>query len=321
MRVAVIGCGRAALRCHMPALRRRTDVHLVGVADPCPAAASAGALEAGGCPSFASARELFQATVPEAVVLATPPDTHVELMLLAAARGAAVLVEKPLALDANSRVALRDIATPTAPPIMVAFNRRHWRPVQRLRGSLAGRRGIAVQANFRLDTEGPASASGGDVLTDLVCHQGDLLPFLFDARAHAVRAGWTHGRQGVWWQARLEGGALVRGQASHTGGYREELVVRAGRWRYAAQGTSDRIRPASGPVRMALDGWDRFHRALCSRRPSLQESYDHQMAVFLDHARTRSPPECGWEAGMEAVRFVEAVRRSADNGGLEIPLD
>ncbi|MEO8454771.1 MAG: Gfo/Idh/MocA family oxidoreductase [Sphingomicrobium sp.] len=88
VRVAIAGVGRAAKVIHIPALRKLSGVEIVGVYD----------LRQGPSelPSFATLEALLE-TKPDVVLIATPPDSHLEIALAALAAGAHVFCEKPLA--------------------------------------------------------------------------------------------------------------------------------------------------------------------------------------------------------------------------------
>ena len=67
-----------------------------------------------------------------------------------------------------------------------------------------------------------------------------------------------------------------------------------------------------------MDRWGRLARGLSGRRPSLQRSYDIQLAAFLDGIRRRVPLRPGLADGMAAVRAVDAARESAARDGMEV---
>ncbi len=101
LKVAVIGAGYFA-QFHLEAwhrLQQQALVELVGIADADPArlreAASRYAPEAG----YADASSLLKASKPDLLDIATPPETHLGLVRLAADNGIDCIVQKPLAPD------------------------------------------------------------------------------------------------------------------------------------------------------------------------------------------------------------------------------
>lgn len=113
MRVALLGLGAAAERIHLPACAAVSGLELVAAADPDPGCRERARRRFGLRALYADASALLDAEQPEVVVVATPPDSHRELCLLALARGAHVLCEKPFArsvAEADEVIAAADRA-------------------------------------------------------------------------------------------------------------------------------------------------------------------------------------------------------------------
>ena len=87
-RVAIAGLGNAAKAIHLPALKKLSEVEVVGGFDP--------VAQSADFPIFASLDELL-ATKPDIVAVATPPDSHRDIAIAAMESGAHVFCEKPLA--------------------------------------------------------------------------------------------------------------------------------------------------------------------------------------------------------------------------------
>jgi predicted dehydrogenase len=138
IRVGVIGTGAAALTGHLPALAASPRFELVGVADTDPAhlAEAARRFEVGG--SFDSAASLVEAAEPEAVVVATPPQSHLALGEELLRRGVHVLMEKPLARDLAECRALVDAARAGGATLAVGHEKRFHHTLVRAGELLAG---------------------------------------------------------------------------------------------------------------------------------------------------------------------------------------
>ena len=95
--IGLLGCGRAAEQLHVPAILRTRETRLTAVCDPVPERRQLVARAAPGCRAFATAEELFASRSVDAVLVASPPETHVALAELALRAGVPVLVEMPLA--------------------------------------------------------------------------------------------------------------------------------------------------------------------------------------------------------------------------------
>jgi predicted dehydrogenase len=180
VRLGLIGCGRIAEWGYLPALRRAQGVRLAAVADR---VVSRCAEVAPGVPSFASARELLDADVADALVLATPSRAHLADAVAATSAGVPVLIEKPPAPTARETaelVALR-------PMPYIGFNRRFEPALQELRA--AARAAAAVRLRLvlhRRRSSWPSHESGDPVALDLGPHLVDLAFWLSGAQAAGV---------------------------------------------------------------------------------------------------------------------------------------
>ncbi len=115
-RIAVAGAG-AFGREHLKGLGRRSDVAIVGVADPSPAAGEAAVRSHGAEQAFADAVAMLDAVKPDGLIVATPGPTHVPLARAALERGIPVLLEKPVGMTAAEAETL--IAAEAASPAFV----------------------------------------------------------------------------------------------------------------------------------------------------------------------------------------------------------
>lgn len=105
LRVALAGAGMIAAH-HLPAWRAQAGVAVVGIADPDAARAAARAEAFGIARHFTDPVAMLDALRPDALDIASPRQTHAALVLEAAARGIAVLCQKPLAPDLAAAEAL-----------------------------------------------------------------------------------------------------------------------------------------------------------------------------------------------------------------------
>jgi predicted dehydrogenase len=109
VKVGIIGCGSAAVS-HLDALTHVRGVEVVGVCDPVNERRQATARRFGVERTYAYADELLEAAQPDVVHVLTPPQSHSALTIEALAAGCHVLVEKPMALDADETATMMDAA-------------------------------------------------------------------------------------------------------------------------------------------------------------------------------------------------------------------
>lgn len=134
LRIAVAGAGDIGRR-HMAAIAGSRSATLCGIADPASIAAAAGTFQA---PPFDSLTTLVASVSPDAVVIATPNSTHVELATFCIERGIPVLVEKPVAATVADAYALADHAERLGVPVLVGHHRRHNPLVRRAKEIVLG---------------------------------------------------------------------------------------------------------------------------------------------------------------------------------------
>ncbi|HET7599215.1 MAG TPA: Gfo/Idh/MocA family oxidoreductase [Gemmatimonadales bacterium] len=322
VRIAIVGCGRAAERLHLPALARTPGARLAAVVDPRPERRALVAPAGGECRAFGSLDAMLAAGAADAVVVATPPDAHVESVRAALEAGLPALVEKPLAPTGAEAAALAALAAARNVPLAVGFNRRHWQPAERLRTVLAAMASAPAAARlvFRAEPARWDAVSGpGELLGDLASHQLDLLRFLFRREITAIRAR-PDGPDGFLLRVRL--GHEVRAECRVARGATTEETMWISRsgivWRLAAG--SERIGPAGGSLRRALDAGDRLARRVRRRRSAMRRSYERQLEAFVAVARRLDQPTAGAADGVAVARALDAARASLAAGGAEVVL-
>jgi len=148
LRVAVVGLGWVGTHRHLPWLKRRSDVDVVGVIDHTPArverAKSLFRITEGAVAEGPHAVHWLDRV--DAVTIATPPATHFSLAAAYLQAGKDVLVEKPMALEVDQARELGDIARREGRILAVVHNFQFARSTLRLRKLIADGRLGEVQA-------------------------------------------------------------------------------------------------------------------------------------------------------------------------------
>jgi predicted dehydrogenase len=204
---------------------------------------------------------------------------------------------------------------------MMGFNQRYWEPVSKLRKLLHERaRADVLSARFVMTSNVCAWQSiseVGDPLDDLGSHLFDLVRYIFAREIYSVSAQWD-GRQSIEMRARLDGDIVAICTAAHSKVTRESLTICCRGERFSIRLGSERVQPAGGLIRRVLDFSDTVDRRVRGIRSSLRCSYQQQLALFLNCVRTGITPEPGIEDGIASIRAVEAARKSAAAGGIEV---
>ena len=120
--VAIFGAGRIG-KVHASTLRNHPDSSVLYVADVQRAAAEELARTCGA--RVASVEVILADEAVDAVIIASPTDTHAELIKLSAAAGKAIFCEKPLDLDIGKAKESLGAAAAAGVRLYIGFNRRH----------------------------------------------------------------------------------------------------------------------------------------------------------------------------------------------------
>ncbi|MGH7819779.1 MAG: Gfo/Idh/MocA family protein [Candidatus Binatia bacterium] len=159
------------------------DVPELRVALLCRRDTAAGERQASACGArfVADVRELVSSPAIEAVIAVVPPSLNVDICLLAAAAGKAVLVEKPLAVSVEAGRRIRAAVEGAGVPFMVAQTLRFNHVVACLRDHLATIAPVAqvcLSQRFEpsvLEWLDDPAVSGGGIILHTGVHSFDLL--------------------------------------------------------------------------------------------------------------------------------------------------
>lgn len=122
LKVAVIGAGVIG-RTHIDTLTHARGLSLSAIVDPFPAARDLA--ERHQVAHFAETEALVAAKLCDAVVIASPNDTHVAIAERVLDAGIPILLEKPVASSLADGAALATVAERTGVPVLVGHHRRH----------------------------------------------------------------------------------------------------------------------------------------------------------------------------------------------------
>ncbi|SLN18625.1 inositol 2-dehydrogenase [Roseisalinus antarcticus] len=119
--IGLLGAGRIG-QVHARAIASNANSRLAAISDVHAPAAEALAATCGA--EVRSSEQIIADPAIDAVLIATPTDTHSPLIEAATAAGKAVLCEKPVDLSLDRALACKAAADSTGRPVMVGFNRR-----------------------------------------------------------------------------------------------------------------------------------------------------------------------------------------------------
>lgn len=122
IKIAVIGAGLIGKR-HAQVIMTHPHCSLVGLVDP---KACFDTLEAEfNIPCYRQVEEMFGSQSPDAVIIATPNDTHAEIFQACAPHVKAALIEKPIADTLANAQKIVNLAQTHQVAVLVGHHRRH----------------------------------------------------------------------------------------------------------------------------------------------------------------------------------------------------
>lgn len=322
IRFALLGAGRIG-KVHAGALAATADARLVAVADPVAEAARAIAQASGA--EIRTIEAIEASGDVDAVVVATPTDTHADLVERFARAGKAVFCEKPIDLSvARVRACLR-VLEETGTPMMLGFNRRFDPHFTALKAQIeAGAIGTVEMATITSRDPGPPPVSyirsSGGIFRDMTIHDFDMARFLLGeeietvvARA-AVLVDSAIGEAGDYDSASLvlqtASGkqALISNSRRATYGYDQRIEVHASKGMIAAMNQRPvdlEIADARGFVRPPL------HDFFMTR---YTQAYAREIASFVACLKEGRAPRPDGADGLAALILAEAALVSVREG-------
>ena len=190
MKVGLLGAGRIAA-IHASAISTNAKSELAAVSDFYPEAAQKLAGAYGSTPRTTD--EIIADPAIDAVLIATPTDTHSDLIEAATSAGKAVLCEKPVDLSLDRARACQDAVANTGRPVMIGFNRRFDRNFGALKAALdAGEIGKPEMLSITSFDPAPppidyVKVSGG-LYRDMMIHDFDMANFMMGEAPVSISA-------------------------------------------------------------------------------------------------------------------------------------
>ncbi len=339
IRVAVIGGGFIA-DYHVNGLRAAGGAEVSALVSRSAANAARRAAELGVTRWETDHRQVLDDPGIDAVVVATPDDTHASVATDALAAGKAVLLQKPMALNAAECRAIIAAGKASTAPLTVSFMHRYFPEVGWLKQVIAeGRMGQIHTVRMRNATPGAdwndwfyaAGHVAGGVVMQLGVHGIDLIRHLFGPISE-VSARMTTARP----ERRLRDGRLVRSElednvlatyrlpggamATHEMSYTE--VQGCDRFRlevYGEKGTAwlRTERGAAALYAPAATGGEEWVAPRLSSEPFGAVHHRHWLSIV----RGESPRDDTPEAGLVSIEVAEAIYRASASGRRETLAD
>jgi predicted dehydrogenase len=330
LRLGIVGFGRLAQGYYAPALRRMNGIQAILVADPLDSCRAL-ARESLRAQTYAAPGELLAQRL-DALLVASPPSTHLEIWNDACRAALPVFMEKPFVL--NGELARVDGSPAARRLLMIDFSRRFWPVYGRLRDLVRnGVVGAPHFAEFTLHVDVAAwctvtshrlSPREGGVLYDLGSQTLDLVSHVFDADPSSIEAEtssrrWDsdHVRLQLWFPSGLRTICdLAYGDRTC-----ERVAIWGPQGRLCLNDPNMTIHLERGPsrARSALArGKDLVllaYRGVRRSRSMARHSIRAALAAFLRAVRQGDEFSPGFEDAAKNTMWLEAASRLARSGG------
>ena len=335
VRIAVAGAGLIGQR-HVEAIAFARGATLACIVDPTEAArAYADGL---GAIWYSTLTAMFEARAADGVILATPNQMHVENGLECVAAGVPAIVEKPVAIDVSGGEKLVAAGEAAGVPLLVGHHRRHNQLIQKAQEMIGGGAlGTIIAAHAMcwfykpddyFDIPWRRQAGAGPVFLNLI-HDIDLLRCLCGEietaqalESNAVRDNPVEETAAIL--LRFANGALGTVNVSDT-------IVAPWSWELTAR--ENPAYPPTGEACYLIGGrhgslelpslklwrhrdrrswWEPIDATVLP--VGIEEPLIRQVRQFAAVIRGAEAPLAPAREGLETLRVIEAVKRSARTG-------
>lgn len=260
----------------------------------------------------------------DAIVVASPPSTHADFILRAAAAGKHVFSEKPLADSLTTAITAAEAVQQTGILFQIGFHRRFDADYQQLKARLLNGDLGAVRLYFssmRDPTPPPDSVIlGGEdtLIRDAACHEFDAARWLIGEVTELTTHGAVFSSDAFATTGQVDSAVIVlRFRAGALGAI--DCTAAAGygfdcRTEVVGADATARISAPSGSAIAWLSPGLVTTRHSTSFLQRFAPSYCSELVHFADCIRTDRQPEATVLDGLAAARLTDAALRSQQTG-------
>jgi len=321
IRWGIIGCGNVAEFKSGPPLYQTPGSELIAVMRRDAVKAADFARRHGARRWYTEAEALIADADVNAIYIASPHALHAAHVKLAAEAGKIVLCEKPVGISAAEAQSCVDVCREHGVPLSVAYYRRYWPIVRKMRELLCdGAIGRVVAARVQLvdyfagDPDRPwltsRASSGGGALANAGSHWVDLIRYLLGDIASVSAQCSTH-TSGF----EIEDTIVVQLETVEHALVSLSITLQSpiATNEFDMSGTAGRLRAAS-----LSDGQlilDRVGEHPQSRSwPRARCAHAEFIAELVDRLRSDQPAPVPGEEAVAVWRIMEAAYRSCETG-------
>ena len=331
MRVGIIGFGKLAQEYYIPAFHSLNDVSIAAIADPSPISQKAARQLVPAGKVYSRWQECLEKEHLDAVLVASPPSTHLEICLATITMRVPVFMEKPFIL--RDEIAHIDQLRAASPQIMINFNRRFWPTYQSLRDRVqSGEIGKLKHAEFVLHvnianwcsvTQHRLDPSEGGALFDLGSQILDLAriilgqnPISLDAKIWKEKWDDDH----IQMKLTFENGCTALCDVAYSERTQERVTVRGTNSTLSLSDPNMTVHmePPTSPVQHLLtcvgDLVSFGHKALRREQSMLRFTVRESIATFIDSLRSGRTFSPGLDEAVTIATYLQAAIQSSAKG-------
>ncbi|TPW73993.1 inositol 2-dehydrogenase [Schumannella soli] len=323
VRFGLIGTGRIG-QVHAASIAASANAELTWIADPIVAGAEAVSARFGGRVTT-DAGEVIASGEVDALLIASPTPTHVDLIAAAVAAGIPALCEKPIDLDIARVEALRPTVAAAGVPVALGFNRRFDPAFASVRARVAaGEIGELEQLSIisRDPSAPPAAyvAVSGGIFRDMTIHDFDMARFFLPDIVEVSAVGATLFDDGAREHGdfdtavvtlRAASGAVVSiSNSRHSAvGYDQRLEAFGARgFLQVANAPSSLVSFSGAEIVEAKPPYENFFLERYSA------AYAAELEEFVKLVRGEASTSPTFDDGRAALLLADAAQRSATEG-------
>jgi myo-inositol 2-dehydrogenase/D-chiro-inositol 1-dehydrogenase len=322
IRFGIFGAGRIG-RVHAANVARLPGARLMAVFDVDRTSAAQLAASWGG--EVRSEEAIFESRDIDAVVIATPAETHAALIERAAAAGKAIFCEKPIDKDLRRVRHVLDLVTARGVSLFMAFNRRFDPSFAELRNRLVAGEAGKPEMIF-LTSRDPAPpaldyvARSGGLFRDMMIHDFDVARWLVGEEPERVFAvGGCFANPAIAQYGFVDTAVVMLWTPSGT-------IININCAMRATYGYDQRLEVHGSAGKLALDNRYATSVSMTGSAGSQRElplaffaeryadAYIRELTYFVECLENGIRPSPSGEDGFRALLLAEAAHRSRDQG-------
>ena len=323
LRIALLGAGRIG-QVHAASIARSGDAVLQVVCDAFVDGAQRVADRFGGRVT-GDPLEALRAEDVDAIVIATPTPTHVDLLEAARDAGVPALCEKPIDLDITRVDAVRERARDAKAPIALGFNRRfdpHFAELRRrvTAGEIGRLEHLSITSRDPEPAPADYIATSGGIFRDMTIHDFDMarsfVPDIVSVTAVGLRQFSDEIRAHDDFDAAVVtmvgagGESITITNSRHSAyGYDQRLEAFGPDGMLQVGNLSDTVVRASNATH--VDAGEAYQRFFLER---YERAYALELDAFVRTVRGEQAGCPGFEDGRAALLLADAADRSARAG-------